>query len=251
MYGYWTNILWRNDRHTLPYQMPTSVQPVEFAEIFSWNFSCKCLKKQPCAVSRKLSNACDTKLTFYGGTTKMHYLIKYRHLLKQSNSPKSSPETFLLSSPQKRPSAEPEKITVAITNMIIKGCLPLSAVNGEGFKELFGLLAPNFKSPSRNTVNKIASSATLASKKEWATDFIRQTKFCVFHYRYMDFQNNRELHLNNRTYNWWMEYWMLCIVYSSDARESYGFKLGVKSQICFQRISSDQQGRSMCSWQCT
>lgn len=36
--------------------------------------------------------------------------------------------------------------------MNIKDFLPFNAVNGEGFKELFGLFVPNFKIPSRNTV---------------------------------------------------------------------------------------------------
>lgn len=94
-----------------------------------------------CLIKKKNLNKMDDK-------TNMHYYnIKCRHPLNQSNSPKSSIETFLVSSPQKRPSAEPEKITVAITNMIIEDCLPLSAVNGKELKELFGLLAPNFKFP--------------------------------------------------------------------------------------------------------
>lgn len=54
--------------------------------------------------------------------------------------------------------------------MNIKDFLPLNAVNGEGFKELFGFYI-----------------------------FIRQTRFCVCHYPYIDFQNNRELHHNNGT----------------------------------------------------
>lgn len=61
-----------------------------------------------------LSNVSSAILTFCGGTTNMHYHIKSRHPLNQSNSPKSSIETFLVSSPKRGPSAEPEKINVAI-----------------------------------------------------------------------------------------------------------------------------------------
>ena len=64
----------------------------------------------------------------------------------------SSMATFI-STPKKQTSAtEGEKITQAIVDMIVKDYVPLSIVEGEGFRHLLELLAPDFKIPARNTV---------------------------------------------------------------------------------------------------
>lgn len=45
-----------------------------------------------------------------------------------------------------------ENITQAIADMVVLGYLPLSIVEGDGFKILMQIVAPDFTLPSRNTI---------------------------------------------------------------------------------------------------
>jgi len=94
---------------------------------------------------------CEMELTFCGGTTNMHNHIRLKHPSDEKPTAQSTLSGFV-SSPRKMNAGTAEKVTVAITNMIVQDYLPVSLVEGDGFRNLMNILAPDYKVPSRNTI---------------------------------------------------------------------------------------------------
>ncbi|XP_052278728.1 E3 SUMO-protein ligase ZBED1-like [Dreissena polymorpha] len=68
------------------------------------------------------------------------------------DSKKQSSMSSFLSTPKKVSVSESERIACAIADMIVKDYVPLSIVEGEGFRNLMQIVAPDYKVPCRNTV---------------------------------------------------------------------------------------------------
>jgi hypothetical protein len=101
-------------------------------------------------------NLCGAELAYNGGTTSMHNHLRLKHPSDtQPETPakdKQSTVTSFFNSPRKLTSTQSEKITQAIAEMIVTDYIPLSIVEGEGFRSLMQLVAPDYVIPCRKTV---------------------------------------------------------------------------------------------------
>uniref|UniRef100_A0A3P8TL70 BED-type domain-containing protein n=1 Tax=Amphiprion percula TaxID=161767 RepID=A0A3P8TL70_AMPPE len=84
---------------------------------------------------------CDTKLKYRSSTTSMMYHIKNKH-----------PDTIPNDGVSLATHAE---VTELISRMIEKDMLPISMVNGDGFRELLAFTVHNYKMPSTGDITRI------------------------------------------------------------------------------------------------
>lgn len=87
---------------------------------------------------------CDTKLKYRSSTTSMMYHIKNKH-----------PDTMPNDGVSVATHAE---VTELISRMIEKDLLPISVVNGDGFRELLAYTVHNYKMPSVSDVTRLIES---------------------------------------------------------------------------------------------
>uniref|UniRef100_UPI0037E97F47 E3 SUMO-protein ligase ZBED1-like n=1 Tax=Semicossyphus pulcher TaxID=241346 RepID=UPI0037E97F47 len=87
---------------------------------------------------------CDTKLKYNSSTTTMMYHIKNKH---QDTMPNDGASL-----------ATHAEVTELITRMIEKDLLPISMVNGDGFRELVAYTVHNYKMPSAGDIARLVES---------------------------------------------------------------------------------------------
>lgn len=98
-------------------------------------------------------NLCNKEYAYTGGSTNLSNHLKMKHSVATEVSAVVTQQpsvTSFLTSPAKKVSDE--KITQAIADMILTDYVPLSIVEGDGFRRLLEVLAPNYKIPCRSTV---------------------------------------------------------------------------------------------------
>lgn len=100
---------------------------------------------------------CQAKLSYHNSTSTMrnHLKCKHRNIIidEPSNEDTQLPITTFATSSRRRCTPErAEKTTQLIAKMISRDMLPLSFVEGEGFKEVLQFLEPDYDIPSRRTL---------------------------------------------------------------------------------------------------
>lgn len=95
-------------------------------------------------------NICQVKLAYHKSTTTMHNQLKAKHPVEVTSGQQSVAAFMMRSS--KLNAARAEKISTLLTKMIAKDMLPVSFVEGEGFRELMNFLEPEYRVPCRKTI---------------------------------------------------------------------------------------------------
>lgn len=97
-------------------------------------------------------NLCQVKLAYHKSTTTMHNHLRVKHPVEVTlGSGQQSVASFMVRSP-KMNDKRAEQLTALLTRMIAKDMLPISFVEGEGFRDLMQFLEPEYKIPSRKTI---------------------------------------------------------------------------------------------------
>ena len=98
---------------------------------------------------------CSQELKMTGGTSNMRNHLKGKHPSHetgQREKENQSSMTLFVNTPKKTTSSQKEKITQAIADMVVLDYIPLSIVEGDGFRNLMEIVAPNYTVPCRNTI---------------------------------------------------------------------------------------------------
>ena len=96
---------------------------------------------------------CSAELTYNGSTTSMHNHLRLKHPDSTLSTPtKQQPSMTSFNSPKKLSQNQKETITQAISDMIVSDYLPLSIVEGECFRNLMKVVAPDYDIPCRKTI---------------------------------------------------------------------------------------------------
>uniref|UniRef100_A0A673HB45 BED-type domain-containing protein n=1 Tax=Sinocyclocheilus rhinocerous TaxID=307959 RepID=A0A673HB45_9TELE len=99
---------------------------------------------------------CQVKLSYHNSTTTMRNHIKFKHrnvIIDPPNEDRQLPITALATAGRQRCTPErAEKTTQLIAKIISRDMLPLSFIDGEGFKEFLQFLEPDYDIPSRKTI---------------------------------------------------------------------------------------------------
>ena len=99
-------------------------------------------------------NLCDKQFAYKGTTSNLlnHLNIQHPSANTTNDTPKKQvPMTSFLNSPRKT-KTDSDRITQAIADMIVADYVPLSIVEGEGFRNLMSIVAPDYTVPCRKTV---------------------------------------------------------------------------------------------------
>ncbi len=94
---------------------------------------------------------CHTRLAYHRSTTVMHNHLRAKHPGGPSTGQQQSVASFMIRT-TKSDARQAEQTTAHITEMIAKGMLPISFVEGEGFRTLMEFVEPEFAVPSRKTI---------------------------------------------------------------------------------------------------
>ena len=98
---------------------------------------------------------CSQELKMTGGTSNMRNHLKGKHPSHetgQREKENQSSMTLFVNTPKKTTSSQKEKITQAIADMVVLDYIPLSIVEGDGFRNLMEIVAPDYTVPCRNTI---------------------------------------------------------------------------------------------------
>ena len=117
---------------------------------------------------------CNLKLAYNHSTSSMRNHLRFKHvglgtLGEASGQTVTTKQTaissFTVPLGRRCDAVRSKRITDLITNMITKDMLPLSFVEGEGFRKLMECVEPEYKVPSRKTVTARVESTydTMAS----------------------------------------------------------------------------------------
>ncbi|XP_052765968.1 E3 SUMO-protein ligase ZBED1-like [Mya arenaria] len=88
-------------------------------------------------------NLCSVKLVYCGGTSNLR-----NHMKKH---PVCSPPSTPSKTPLKQTTLD-VTVSCAVTDWVVRDCLPLSVVDGQGFRDMMALAAPSYTVPTRPTV---------------------------------------------------------------------------------------------------
>lgn len=96
---------------------------------------------------------CEAMLSYSGSTGTMlnHLKLKHSHVTTKPVE-KTQPTIRSYVSVRKCDASRMEKISNLIAEMVARDCLPISVVEGQGFKALMEYIEPNYTVPSRKTI---------------------------------------------------------------------------------------------------
>uniref|UniRef100_A0A671L3S2 BED-type domain-containing protein n=1 Tax=Sinocyclocheilus anshuiensis TaxID=1608454 RepID=A0A671L3S2_9TELE len=134
-----------------------------------------------------LCKLCNVKLAYNNSTGAMRNHIQYRHVgvrldLEASQSQQMSVTSFTTTRRRCDP-VHAEKITELISEMISRDLLPLSFVEGEGFRKLMDFVEPEYRVPGRKMITsrlELVPQNMLANMKKTMekTDYVAITTDC-------------------------------------------------------------------------
>ncbi len=132
-----------------------------------------------------LCKLCNVKLAYNNSTGAMRNHIQYRHVgvsLEASQSQQMSITSFTTTH-CRCDFIRTEKITELISEMISKDLMPLSFVEGEGFRKLMDFVEPEYRVPGRKMITsrlELAHQNMLANMKKTMkkTDYVAITTDC-------------------------------------------------------------------------
>uniref|UniRef100_A0A8C6TE01 BED-type domain-containing protein n=1 Tax=Neogobius melanostomus TaxID=47308 RepID=A0A8C6TE01_9GOBI len=96
---------------------------------------------------------CEAKLAYHKSTTTMHSHMRAKHPC-ESGGPSSQQQSIASFATRRRTCDDrrAEQTASLISKMIAKDMLPISFVEGEGFRSLMAFVEPEFSVPSRKTI---------------------------------------------------------------------------------------------------
>ncbi|XP_052806300.1 E3 SUMO-protein ligase ZBED1-like [Mya arenaria] len=102
-------------------------------------------------------NLCSVKLVYGGGTSNLRNHMKKHPVCSPPSTPskttlKQTTLDVTVSTPPMIQAATTERVTRAVTDWVVRDCLPLSVVDGQGFRDMMALAAPSYTVPTRPTV---------------------------------------------------------------------------------------------------
>ena len=97
-------------------------------------------------------NLCKQEFVYKDTTSNLLNHLNGQHPAAETSEPVRQTTLSLFVSSPKRSRSDNEKITQAITDMIISDFLPLSVVEGDGFRHLMNIVAPDYNVPCRKTI---------------------------------------------------------------------------------------------------
>lgn len=96
---------------------------------------------------------CNAKLAYHKSTTTMHTHLKAKHPTEIAKETSQQPSITNFTVRSRRcDDKRVEETTTLITKMVAKDMLPISFVEGEGFRALMAFAEPEYTVPSRKTV---------------------------------------------------------------------------------------------------
>lgn len=96
-------------------------------------------------------------MKYLGTTTNLRNHPKRHTVYNPPSTPtktgmKQATLTSVMTTPPRIVNETHERFACAIANWIVIDCLPLSAVDSDGFREIISVIAPTFKVPCRQTI---------------------------------------------------------------------------------------------------